>query len=245
MRAEGITDTGLVREENQDVFAIREELGIALLADGVARPRAGRIAAEVAVQTALEYLAGVREHEPINSSHLREAVEIANHRVFGLSRAVSAYRGMATTLVAAAMAGTRGYIAHVGDSRAYRFHEGALTTITKDHSAAQEWVDAGLISAGEARRAPNRHIVTRAVGSEPFIVPDVHELDVDAEDLLLLCSDGLTEHLDDAEIERNLAATPDLRQAAECLVEAALVAGGSDNVTVVLVRCLDDEAERS
>ena len=235
MRAEGRTDPGLVREQNQDVFAVREELGLALLADGVARPRAGRVAAEVAVETALEYLASVKAREPLEAIHLRQALEVANDRVFGLSQAISAYRGMATTLVASAVDGDRGYVAHVGDSRAYRFRDGALTGLTKDHSVVQERVDAGLMSPRQARFSRHRHVVTRAVGAEPTLLAETAELALEAGDVLLLCSDGLTEHVLDDEIERHLAATNDLDEAADGLVEAALAAGGTDNVTVVLV----------
>ena len=232
-----MTDTGRVRDENQDVFAIREDLGLALLADGVARPRAGGIAADVAVEAAMEYLVEAREREWLAGGHLRRALEVANTRVFGLSQAVSSYRGMATTLVAAAVVGSKGLVAHVGDSRAYRYRFGTLSALTKDHSSAQEWVDAGLITAEEARVVGNRHIVTRAIGAESTLEPDVCELDVDPGDLLLLCSDGLTEHLEDREIEAMLAATSGLGEAVESLVGAANDAGGSDNVTVVLVRC--------
>ena len=237
MQAAGITDTGRVRDENQDTFAIREDLGLALLADGVARPRAGGVAAEVAVDTALEYLVDARSREWLTAAHLRRALELANTRVYGLSQAVSAYRGMATTLVAAALVGSKGFVAHVGDSRAYRYRYGTLSAVTKDHSTAQEWVDAGLITAEEARVVSSRHVVTRAIGAELTLEPEVCELDLDPGDLLLMCSDGLTEHLEDEEIEEVLAATPGLGEAAECLVEAANHAGGSDNVTVVLVRC--------
>lgn len=237
MQAAGITDTGRVRDENQDTFAIREELGLALLADGVARPRAGGVAAEVAVETAMEYLVEARKREWLTAGHLRRALEVANTRVFGLSQAVSSYRGMATTLVALAVVGSKGFVAHVGDSRAYRFRFGTLTVVTKDHSTAQEWVDAGLITAEEARVVSSRHIVTRAIGAEPTLEPDICELDVEPGDLLLMCSDGLTEHLEDGEIEEILAGTSALGKAAHSLVEAANHAGGSDNVTVVLVRC--------
>ena len=237
MRAEGRTDPGLVREENQDVFAVCEELGVALLADGVARPRAGRIAAQVAVETALEHLLSVGEREPLQATDLRRALEIANDRVFGLSAAVSSYRGMATTLVATAVLGAKGYVAHVGDSRAYLFRDGSLRGITKDHSVVQDRVDAGLISPREARYSSDRHIVTRAIGAEPTLRADVRELDLAAEDLLLLCSDGLTEHLQDDEIASRLDTTDDLSDVAQDLVDSANRAGGTDNVTVVLVRC--------
>ena len=237
MRAVGRTDTGRVRYENQDAFALREDLGLAVVADGVSRPRAGGIAAEVAVETAVEYLTGVAAQEPLTGEHLRRALEIANERVFGLSSAISAYRGMSTTLVVTVVNGTSGYVAHVGDSRVYRYHNVELTGLTKDHSVVQGRVDAGLISPAQARIARDRHVVTRAVGAEPMLRPDIGALDLEDGDLLLLCSDGLTEHLEDDEIARHLGEASDLGETADRLVEAANDAGGSDNVTVVLVRC--------
>ena len=237
MRAAGRTDTGRVRHENQDAFALREDLGLALVADGVSMPRAGGVAAEVAVETAVEYLAGVATREPLTGQHLRRALEIANERVFGLSSAISAYRGMATTLVVTVVNGVRGYVAHVGDSRVYRYRDVELTAVTKDHSVVQRRVDAGLISPAQARFARDRHVVTRAIGAEPTLRPDVGALDLENGDLLLLCSDGLTEHLEDDEIARHLAKASDLAETADRLVDAANAAGGSDNVTVVLVRC--------
>ncbi|MCY3839127.1 MAG: Stp1/IreP family PP2C-type Ser/Thr phosphatase [Gammaproteobacteria bacterium] len=237
MHAAGRTDTGRVRHENQDAFALREDLGLAVVADGVSMPRAGGVAAEIAVETAVEYLAGVAAGEPLTGQHLRRALETANERVFGLSRAISAYRGMATTLVVAVVNGARGYVAHVGDSRVYRYRNVELTAITKDHSVVQRRVDAGLISPTQARVARDRHVVTRAIGAEPTLAPDIAALDLEDGDLLLLCSDGLTEHLEDDEIARHLAEASDLDETADRLVEAANAAGGSDNVTVVLVRC--------
>ncbi|MDE0179685.1 MAG: protein phosphatase 2C domain-containing protein [Gammaproteobacteria bacterium] len=237
MHAVGRTDTGRVRHENQDVFALREDLGLAVVADGVSKPRAGGVAAEIAVETAVEYLAGIAAQGPLTRQHLRRALEIANERVFGLASAISAYRGMATTLVVTVVNGARGYVAHVGDSRVYRYRDVELTGITRDHSIVQRRVDAGLISPAQARLARDRHVVTRAVGAEPTLRPDVGTLDLEDGDLLLLCSDGLTEHLEDDEIARHLADAPDLHETADRLVDAANAAGGSDNVTVVLVRC--------
>lgn len=237
MRAAGRTDTGRVRHENQDVFALREDLGLAVVADGVSMPRAGGVAAEIAVETAVEYLAGVAGEEPLTGEHLRRALEIANERVFGLSSAISAYRGMATTLVVTVVDGRRGHVAHVGDSRVYRYRDAGLTGLTKDHSVVQRRLDAGLISPAQARIARDRHVVTRAVGAELTLRPDVATLDIEDGDLLLLCSDGLTEQLEDDEIAHYLAEASDLGETVDRLVEAANDAGGSDNVTVVLVRC--------
>ena len=237
MDAVGRTDTGRVRVENQDVFAVREDLGVAVVADGVSRPRAGGIAAEIAVESTLEHLVAIAEERSLSGHDLRRALEAANDRVFGLSCAISAYRGMSTTMVVTLVVGTTGYVAHVGDSRVYRYGDGELTGITKDHSAVQRWVDAGLMTPDQARHDPERHIVTRAIGAERTLRPEIRELDVVPGDLLLLCSDGLTEHLEDGEIEGCLAETSDLAKATVQLIEAANDAGGSDNVTVVLVRC--------
>ena len=233
----GRTDTGLVRVENQDVFAVREDLGVAVVADGVSRPRAGGTAAEIAVETMLEHLAGIAEDGPLGGNDLCRALETANDRVFGLSCAISAYRGMSTTIVVTLVVGPTGYVAHVGDSRVYLYRDGELTGVTKDHSAVQRRVDAGLMTPDQARLDPERHIVTRAIGAERTLRPEIRELDIVPGDLLLLCSDGLTEHLEDGEIEGYLADTPDLAKATVQLIEAAKDAGGSDNVTVVLVRC--------
>ena len=216
---------------------MREDLGLALVADGVARPRAGRVAAEIAVDTTVEHLAAVKRRRTLRDDDLHKAMEAANDRAFGLSCAISAYRGMASTLVVAALHGAKSFVAHVGDSRAYLFREGVLNGITKDHNVVQRWVDAGVMSPEQARLDPDRHVVTRAIGAERTLRPEIRALDLVPGDLLLLCSDGLTEHLEDHEIADYLATADDLDDAANRLVEAANDAGGSDNVTVVLVRC--------
>ncbi len=237
MLIEGKSDPGRLREHNQDIFVARPDLGLALLADGMGGTRAGGVAAEIAVDAALEHLTGALKHGPLTGEHLGAAVKAANSRVVGMSNAVSAYRGMGTTLVAAAINGPKGYIAHVGDSRAYRMRGRALRQVTKDHSLVQEWVDAGVISEDEARTAPNRNVITRAIGAKPSVQADVTEIDVADDDTLLMCSDGLTGMLADDEIASALTETADLADAAATLVKAANRAGGTDNVTVVLIRC--------
>ena len=237
MQAAGHTDAGRVREDNQDCFALREELGLAVLADGMGGARAGGVASELAVDAALDHLVGVRRRGAIEAQHLHAAVRVANTRVLGMANAVSAYRGMGTTLVVTVVEGAKGYVAHVGDSRAYRYRSGSLTQLTTDHSVVQEWVDAGVISVQEARHAPNRNVITRAIGAKGTLHADVSELELAGGDLLLLCSDGLTGMLTDAEIAAALAGEDDLAQAASTLVAAANAAGGTDNVTAVLIRC--------
>ena len=241
MQAQGSSDAGRVREENQDVFAVREDLGLALLADGMGGGRAGGVAAELAVDAALEHLAGILRRQPLAPQHMGAAIKLANDRVVGMANAISAYRGMGTTLIATMIDGPKSYIAHVGDSRVYRYNAGALTQITKDHSLVQEWVDNGVISADEARHAPNRNVITRAIGAKPNVQADVVEVELADDDLLLLCSDGLTGMLTDEQIGHVLAAgdastDDDLSALAAQLVAAANRAGGTDNITVVLAR---------
>ena len=237
MEAKGHSDAGCVREENQDVFAVREDLGLAVLADGMGGTRAGGVAAEMAVEAALEHLSAASKQGPLKPDHLGAAVRVANDRVIGMSGAVSAYRGMGSTLVVAHF-GAENWVAHVGDSRAYRFRDGAFDPITKDHSLVQEWVDSGAISPEEALRAPNRNVITRAIGAKPTVQPELTAADIAPNDVMLLCSDGLTGMLTDKQIAALLAdGGEDLEATSAALVEAAKDAGGMDNVTVVLVRC--------
>lgn len=243
MQAGGASDPGRVREQNQDVFALREELGLVVLADGMGGASAGGVAAELAVEAALEHLVAAQKRGPLTPPQLGAALKLANERVVGMASAISAYRGMGTTLVVLSVAeAQQGLVAHVGDSRAYRFRDGAFTQVTRDHSLVQEWVDTGVIAPEEARNAPNRNIVTRAIGAKPTVEPEVTPVDIAVSDLLLLCSDGLTGMLTDEQIEWHLTTATeapdcDLAATAADLVEAANRAGGMDNVTVVLARC--------
>ena len=238
MQAQGRSDAGQVREDNQDVFAVREDLGLAVLADGMGGTRAGGVAAELAVEAAMDHLIGARRQGPLAPNHLSAAIKQANNRVIGTANAISSYRGMGTTLVVTAVTDGQGYLAHVGDSRAYRFRAGELFQLTKDHSLVQEWVDAGVLSPEEAENAPNRHVITRAIGAKRSVEPDVQPLELAADDLVLLCSDGLSGMLADTEIARLLGGdggSPALAGTASELVDAANRAGGMDNVTVVLI----------
>ncbi len=241
MQAQGSSDAGQVREDNQDVFAVREDLGLAVLADGMGGTRAGGVAAELAVEAALDHLASARRRGPLTPDQLSAAIKQANSRVIGTANAISSYRGMGTTLVVTAVTDGQGYLAHVGDSRAYRFRAGELSQLTKDHSLVQEWVDAGVLTPAEAENAPNRHVITRAIGAKRSVEPDVQPLELGVEDLILLCSDGLSGMLADAEIAQLLTdaaggeAGPALAGTASELVDAANRAGGMDNVTVVLI----------
>lgn len=242
IQAQGASDPGRVREQNQDVFAVRPELGLVVLADGMGGASAGGVAAEIAVDAALEHLIAARKRGPLVPAALADALKLANERVVGMAAAISSYKGMGTTLVVLSVDGARGHVAHVGDSRAYKFRDGAFTQITRDHSLVQEWVDTGVIAPEEARNAPNRNIITRAIGAKSSLEPEVTEVDIAPNDMLLLCSDGLTGMLTDNQIEWHLRAATkdaewDLSALASELVDAANQAGGMDNVTVALACC--------
>lgn len=222
------THAGHRRPHNEDSHAEFEDLGLYLVADGMGGHEAGEVASRIVVEHVER---SVRTGEP-----LERAVRGAHDAVLAASDAGEGRPGMGSTVVAAQLAGDRFRIVWAGDSRAYQM-AGGLVRLTNDHSLVQEMVDRGALSENEARSHPERSLITRAVG-----MPDQGEMEVDAVEgrlgpgeSLLLCSDGLTEELDDAEIERILASGRGIEERVAELVDAALAAGGRDNVTVVLV----------
>ncbi|MCZ6888615.1 MAG: Stp1/IreP family PP2C-type Ser/Thr phosphatase [Gammaproteobacteria bacterium] len=230
----GFSDTGRVRTQNEDIFAFDAAQGLAVLADGMGGSNSGGVAAQIAVDSVLSFLRAASA--PIDTELLCAAVAHANNRVFDESRNSAAHIGMGTTLVVTRIGDTVGWVAHVGDSRAYRLRGSTLSQLTKDHSVVQELIDAGAITAEEARQAPNRNIITRAIGLEPSLEVDASEFDVADGDVVLLCSDGLSDLLGDRDIaELLIEHKDDLDGAARQLVKSANAAGGTDNVTVVLV----------
>lgn len=231
----GRTHPGQVRPNNEDAIDFDAAMGVAVLADGMGGLNAGEVASASAVAAVLETLAGAAER---TTEHVREAIAAANRHVYDLSRQQRELRNMGTTLVVLAAVGARRLaVAHVGDSRAYRLTHTGLQPLTKDHSVVQAMVDQGLMTADEARVATNRNIITRAVGLEPEVLVDVEEFAHDAEATYLLCSDGLTDMVDDAKLEALWLEhqSASLEHVAERFVDAAVHAGGFDNVSVVLM----------
>lgn len=222
------THAGHRRPHNEDSHAEFEDLGLYLVADGMGGHEAGEVASRIVVEHVER---SVRAGEP-----LEQAVRGAHEAVLAASDAGEGRPGMGSTVVAAQLAGDRFRVAWAGDSRAYQM-AGGLVRLTNDHSLVQEMVDRGALSDSEARSHPERSLITRAMG-----MPDQDGMEVDVVEgrlgpgeCLLLCSDGLTEELDDGEIERILASEREPGDRVERLVDAALAAGGRDNVTVVLV----------
>ncbi len=222
------TDIGRVRDHNEDSLIVAPPLFA--VADGMGGHAAGEVASEVAVTCLLE-------HAPsqADTRALGEAVEQANRAVILAASKQKGRAGMGTTLTAAMINQEKLALAHVGDSRAYLLHQGVLQQITRDHSLVAELIEAGDITEEQARVHPDRSRITRALGSNSRMVPDLYEITVEAGDRLLLCSDGLSSMLMDKDMEYILSRTRDPQDCVDALTEAALSAGGLDNITAIVV----------
>lgn len=221
------TDVGYVRDHNEDSLIIIPPLFA--VADGMGGHEAGEIASEITVNTLAEL---VPNH--LDAEGLTAAVEAANYNVMKAPRQGIGRDGMGTTLTAAMLEGERLLIAQVGDSRAYLLHKGHLQQITRDHSLMADLIEAGQITPEEARFHPNRSVITRAIGSDIHMRPDIYELNVSAGDRVLLCSDGLSSMVSNHAIEAIMRRQSDPQNCADELVQAALENGGADNVTVIV-----------
>ena len=222
------TDIGCVREHNEDSLIAASPLFV--VADGMGGHAAGEVASEIAVKTIAEF---APEHP--DAEELGAAVEQANRDIINAALSGEGREGMGTTCTAAMLEGERLIIAQVGDSRAYLLHAGELIQLTRDHSLMANMIEAGQITPEQARYHPNRSVITRALGSDPYMVPDLYEINVEAGDRLLLCSDGLTSMLLDSEIQAIMNRVSDPQRCASQLVNEAIAAGGLDNVTVIVV----------
>ena len=228
--AAAATDAGRVRRGNEDAYLVAPP--VYAIADGMGGHRGGAEAAQLAMRTLASRAPDLASAD---GEALVEAVADANRAILVAADEDDALRGMATTCTAALVRGRVARIAHVGDSRAYLLHEGRLTQLTDDHSLVAQLVREGHLSPEEAAVHPGRSVIFRALGSQPKIQVDTVDVILDADDRLLLCSDGLTSMVGDAEIAAILREVADTRLAAETLVTRANAAGGADNITVVLV----------
>ncbi len=240
----GAVDPGRARSNNEDCVDLDEAAALAVLADGMGGYNAGEVASHMAtsfVRTELgRWLRESTSQAPSTDHEVRRAMDIcvdnANRAIFNAANSNPQYAGMGTTLVVAVVRDTRLFIGHVGDSRAYRLRAGRLQQITRDHSLLQEQIDAGLITIEQAAFSVNKNLVTRAVGVEDTVLLETHQHEVSAGDLYLLCSDGLSDMLDDATIAQLLQTNDSLPSTAAALIAAANDAGGRDNISVILIR---------
>ena len=234
-------DTGRARTNNEDAVCTDEDVALAVLADGMGGYNAGEVASHMATSFIHAELGRwLREAGGASDSEVRRAMDIcvdnANRAIFNAANSNPQYAGMGTTLVLAVFRGPRLLVGHVGDSRAYRLRDGQLQQITRDHSLLQEQIDAGLITPEQAACSANKNLVTRAVGVEDTVLLETHLHAVQPGDVLLLCSDGLSDMLDEAGIVALLQAQPSLPAAGTALIEAANDAGGRDNISLILAR---------
>jgi len=234
------TDVGRIRTVNEDSAAVRDGddgLTIAVLADGMGGHQAGDIASRTTIDILMKLLGPLRAEMTSEEweKELAEAIEQANAEIFGQSEQHPEYAGMGTTVVAAIADHRRLTVAHIGDSRAYMWQNSSLTQLTDDHSLVNELVKSGQISAEEASVHPKRNVLTRALGTERRAAADIRHTEWQTGDILLLCTDGLSNQLKEPDIIHTLKSERTLQEKADELVEKALQAGGDDNVTVVLI----------
>ena len=231
----GDTDVGLRRGNNEDAYVMRPELGFLALADGMGGAASGEMASRIFAETASELFAEsekVSEHEILYL--IREVFRLANERILNQGRENVQHRGMGCTAELVAFVGESYVLGHVGDSRTYLFREGQLKQLTVDHSLVQDQIDRGLITPEEARTHSLRNVILRSVGVNEILAVDLIRGKSLPGDLLLLCSDGLTDMVDDPLIRQALSLPLSVTQKVERLIDMAKSAGGYDNVTAVL-----------
>lgn len=221
------TDIGCLRDHNEDSLVVTPPLFA--VADGMGGHAAGEVASEIAVRVLSEL---APEHSDVEA--LGRAIEEANRAVIQAAREGRGRQGMGTTMTAAMLEGERLVIAQVGDSRAYLLHQGKLQQLTRDHSLMADMIEAGQLTPEEARTHPQRSVITRALGSDAHLHPDIYEINVETGDRLLICSDGLSGMIFDDQIENTLRRVQDPQRCASQLVNEAIAAGGHDNVTVIV-----------
>ena len=236
------TDVGLKRNSNQDfVYASDQKVGrlpsLLIVADGMGGHAAGDLASRVCVETMVSSIEGSGQTETIPI--LAEAVQKANRAVLKKAAEKPVYAGMGTTIVAAVIDGNTLYVANVGDSRLYLIDDDRIDQITLDHSLVAEMVRSGRISPEQMRNHPEKNIITRAVGGEENVEADFFDVGLHKGDVVLLCSDGLTNMVEDEQIFRIVRREKTLRDAGQKLISAANSAGGRDNISVVLARLTD------
>lgn len=238
------TDIGLVRHSNQDSFGSDEQLGLYVVCDGMGGAAGGEVASRIATDT---FLAIVRQeiesdrsgNTSVSERALERAAAAANRAVCTKASYDTRYRGMGTTLVAARVEGNELTVVNVGDSRAYLLHDGELRQLTRDHSYLDEQVERGLMTREQAEASSLQSVITRAIGAEPDVHADVFHATLDAGDVLLLTSDGLTRPVSDEQIAAVLADESTAEGACARLIELARNAGGPDNITCFVVRVRD------
>lgn len=244
----GKTDVGSVRDHNEDAIGCDENIGLAVLADGMGGHRGGEMASAITVSTILETVSknikdlksGDTDDETgysVESLLVHEAVTLANKNVHDSSEANAQYRGMGTTVVVTLFYDNRFTVAHVGDSRLYRLRDLELEQVTRDHSLMQELIDRGFYTPEQARNSLNKNLVTRAIGIDESVQIDIQEDIAMTDDIYLLCSDGVTDMIEDHLVKSAMLDNEnDLEKAALEIIRLANEHGGKDNISALLIK---------
>jgi len=239
----GRSEIGLVRTMNQDAFATLDPLGLWAVADGMGGHVGGEIAAQTAIAsiTAQAQLSAdtLRQGHTAPPAFLADAIMQAHHAILGRVQLEPKLKGMGTTIVLLYVETTEvltAHLAHLGDSRAYRFRSGTLTPLTRDHTLIEKYLDRGILTPKTARTHPERHVLTQALGMSTPVKPSISSYPLEPNDLLLLCSDGLTKMMEDDDIQNIFTAGKgDPIRTCDRLISESLDRGGTDNVTVVVI----------
>lgn len=246
----GVTDVGLKRDKNEDNLLINDELNLFVVADGMGGHAGGEFASQIAVSTIESFIVQNLDNEltdpkatqdttrhPITEK-LKRSIQMAGDTIYQKAVQNPDLRGMGTTTVAMMLANGKAFIAYVGDSRIYLVRQGQCKQLTEDHSLVNEQVKAGIISAEDAKNHQLRNIITRSVGYQEEVEIDTLIVDVQPSDRLLMCSDGLSNFLEDREIA-DLLGKQELQDSAQDLVDLAIERGGDDNITLIVLEVID------
>ncbi len=244
---QGMTDVGKKREKNEDSFLVDEELGLSIVADGMGGHLGGEYASQMAVKTIQEVMKKFQEDPEMTlpaeekkrydpGEQLKQAIRIASQRIFREATRSPTLRGMGTTVVALLIRDKKGYIANVGDSRAYLIRTPEIQQLTTDHSLVTEQLQAGFITPAEVKNHRLRNIITRSVGFQDEVETDLLVRELEEGDLFLLCSDGLTNMVSNAEIVKQAGKGRNVKSLPQKLIELANKKGGDDNISVILAQ---------
>jgi serine/threonine protein phosphatase PrpC len=244
------TDTGRVRKLNEDAYALRAEQGLFVVCDGMGGTAGGEAASQLAVHTIVASLTGANQRSATSSTadeqgylpqttDLAEAVRRSNHAIFEQAQKNAAHAEMGTTVVATRIEQNIASVAHVGDSRAYLWHNECLEPLTRDHSLVEAQVRSGLLDRKTSLQSPQQNILVRVVGREPDVDVELCEVPVQSGDYLLLCSDGLTRMVPEAAMAQAISRLRDPQRICDSLIDAANQNGGPDNITVVVVEVVN------
>lgn len=246
LKSYGISDIGLVRQNNEDVWSSIPEYNFFALADGMGGHKAGEVAAKEAIVKLCESLSqklslssGKSTPSQI-SNYLNQAIKEANAWVFNMASQNEDLQGMGTTLCCFLLHEQTLVYAHVGDSRIYRFREGVLKQLTIDHSLRSELIATGQLDEGTASLFPYKNVITRAIGTSTHVEPDMDTCLVEPGDIYFLCSDGLTDYVTINEMHAILSHAKTIKEASETFVDAAKEKGGNDNITVVMIKVFNE-----